>query len=91
VRDSDLTKLRRRRARIHRQLDKLEPLLADLELDHRLGGVAVEGVAQPPRDRCRHQTVVVDGRVLLSRGVFLNLDTERIRYELARIRAKVVA
>jgi len=36
-------------------------------------------------------TVVVDGRVLLSRGVFLNLDTERIRYELARIRAKVVA
>jgi hypothetical protein len=28
MRDSELTKLRRKRQRIHRQLDKLEPLLA---------------------------------------------------------------
>jgi 5-methylthioadenosine/S-adenosylhomocysteine deaminase len=35
------------------------------------------------------ETVVVDGRLLLSRGSFLNLDTERISHEMARIRAKL--
>jgi 5-methylthioadenosine/S-adenosylhomocysteine deaminase len=37
------------------------------------------------------ETVVVDGRWLVRHGEFVNLDADRIRHELGRIRAKLVA
>jgi 5-methylthioadenosine/S-adenosylhomocysteine deaminase len=36
-------------------------------------------------------TVVVDGRLILRRGSFLSLDTERIAHELGRIRKRLTA